>query len=281
MLYNMEEMFIHLEPVQRLMPVRIRISNAGYLPRKMNWVRQRFDTLNFSFILKGGGQLIVEDRVLPVKAPCVLLQWPGVHYEYGPEQQGWWEEFFIICPPEQSKIMTKWGVSSSRMPLWPILNSRNVRTCVDEMLDCMRQGQDVATADRMDRICERMILESRLGALKKVTDPIDEKIERIRDRALEHLGVRADFNELARKEGISPISFRRHWARRFGTPPAKYLMDHRMQEACRLLVETTHTIGEIADQLGFEDALYFSRRFSRDFGMPATIYRRRFARTVS
>jgi len=276
----MEEMFIHLEPVQRLMPVSIRISNAGYLPRKTNWIRQRFDTCNISFILKGGGQLIVDDRVLPVKAPCVMLQRPGVDYEYGPEQQGWWEELFIICPPEHTKLMTRWGISASRIPLWPILNSRKVRTCVDEMLDCMRKDHDVATADRMDRICERMILESRLGALQKVTDPMDEKIERIRDRAVEHLGLRVDFKELARKEGISPISFRRHWARRFGTPPAKYLMEHRMQEACRLLVETTLTIGEIADQLAFEDALYFSRRFSRDFGMPATTYRRRFARTA-
>ena len=60
-------------------------------------------------------------------------------------------------------------------------------------------------------------------------------------------------------------------------PPARYVMNLRMREACRLLVETDKTVAEIADILSFEDPLYFSRRFSKMMGTPASDYRRRHA----
>jgi AraC-like DNA-binding protein len=46
-----------------------------------------------------------------------------------------------------------------------------------------------------------------------------------------------------------------------------------VREACRLLVETRKTVGEIAAELNFADPLYFSRRFKQLVGVPATEYR--------
>jgi AraC family transcriptional regulator of arabinose operon len=54
-------------------------------------------------------------------------------------------------------------------------------------------------------------------------------------------------------------------------------MELRIREACRMLVETDAAVGEIGNELGFEDPLYFSRKFSSMMGIPATEYRRRYA----
>ena len=48
----------------------------------------------------------------------------------------------------------------------------------------------------------------------------------------------------------------------------------RIGEACRLLVETHRTIGEIAATTGFTDTLYFYRRFRIETGVTAGEYRR-------
>ena len=42
----------------------------------------------------------------------------------------------------------------------------------------------------------------------------------------------------------------------------------RLQEACRLLIETDGSISEVANACGFEDEFYFSRCFRREFGTP-------------
>ncbi len=48
----------------------------------------------------------------------------------------------------------------------------------------------------------------------------------------------------------------------------------RMEEAARLLRETLLPVGEISEQLGFGDQLYFSRCFHRHQGVSPTVYRR-------
>ena len=52
------------------------------------------------------------------------------------------------------------------------------------------------------------------------------------------------------------------------------LKERRLQEARRLLVESDLSIGEIATRLGFEDPLYFSRRFHQYACSTASEYRR-------
>jgi hypothetical protein len=46
------------------------------------------------------------------------------------------------------------------------------------------------------------------------------------------------------------------------------------QQVCRLLIETSASISEIAKACGFDDEFYFSRCFRRQFGSPPRTYRK-------
>lgn len=59
-----------------------------------------------------------------------------------------------------------------------------------------------------------------------------------------------------------------------GTTMQRYHNSLRMNEAARLLRSTLSPIGEIAQNLGFSDMLYFSRCFHSFFGVSPTEYRR-------
>jgi len=52
-----------------------------------------------------------------------------------------------------------------------------------------------------------------------------------------------------------------------------YVSDRRMQESCRLLVETNLKISEIMERVGYVDATSFSRKFIRSFGVSASQFR--------
>lgn len=63
--------------------------------------------------------------------------------------------------------------------------------------------------------------------------------------------------------------------RETGTTMQKFHNSLRMNEAARLLRSTLSPVGEIAEQVGFGDMLYFSRCFRSFFGVSPTEYRRK------
>jgi len=96
----------------------------------------------------------------------------------------------------------------------------------------------------------------------------EEKIrENLRDNAL-------SVTEMAAYAGMSSTNFRRLFRKMFGMSPGKYLQALRMKDAARLLLESEATIDRIALSVGFSDGNYFSRAFTRVFGMPPSSYRR-------
>lgn len=59
-----------------------------------------------------------------------------------------------------------------------------------------------------------------------------------------------------------------------GMTYSEYLILCRVKQASRLLVETNLSIGEIAHQSGYQDARYFSKRFSKQVGLKPSEYRK-------
>ena len=57
-------------------------------------------------------------------------------------------------------------------------------------------------------------------------------------------------------------------------PPSKYVTHLRLQQACRLLTGSDMLVGQIARAVGYDDELYFSRRFREVTGVSPTQFRR-------
>ena len=83
------------------------------------------------------------------------------------------------------------------------------------------------------------------------------------DDVANHVGLNASYFSSVFKKGLS-ISF------------SQYLMQLRIEEACRLLRQTDRTLVEIALSLGFENQSYFSKSFKKHKGMSPNQYRREY-----
>ncbi|MCB1445494.1 MAG: helix-turn-helix domain-containing protein [Rhizobiaceae bacterium] len=64
----------------------------------------------------------------------------------------------------------------------------------------------------------------------------------------------------------------------FGVSPKEFIGDRRMLEAKRLLLFTVRPVEDVAYELGFRDAAYFSRFFKERIGEPPGVWRGRQAR---
>ena len=268
---NMDFSTKHWAPFRRKYPALFPLVSSDYLPAKAEWVRARFATCNFSMILRGEGRFERAGEIWPVQAPCVITQWPGEAVAYGPAG-GTWAEWYLVYDRSQLKRFRERGLVDMSKPVWPVADPASLRVHLAEFSVLARSPDPAWVADRADRIAERAILDTWLspGA------PSDEgpEIRAVAARLREGLSANWDFEKLAAQHGFSTTTFRRRWVESIGTPPARYLQQLRVAEACRLLVETPLQIKAVAQATGFEDEFYFSRRFRIEVGQSPRDYRK-------
>lgn len=82
--------------------------------------------------------------------------------------------------------------------------------------------------------------------------------------------------ELAARCGLSKYHFIHLFRMCMGMTPYSYLIRIRMERAETLLQTGDMTVQEVAFVCGYNDPLYFSRAFSRHFGVSPTDYKQRF-----
>lgn len=269
----MDDFVSHVDPLKRLHPLVPSLMTVGYMPYKHVETRYRFETINFSFVLSGEGSYGFDDiSKVRIKGPAVITQFPGAMMDYGPDPGQTWEELYLIYSAHHMDQFVRSGYYDTDRRHWPITNSLRVRELAGEILDLVQKTDDPGIPDRLDRAADRMIMESLISPRVRL-DEREEMVISIRETVVSSLEAHHDFDELARRHGMNPSTFRRMWNRVIGVPPRRFIIGLRIQRARQLLVQTMLPIGIIAEKVGFADPLYFSRQFRQWTGMSARHYR--------
>ena len=82
-------------------------------------------------------------------------------------------------------------------------------------------------------------------------------------------------DELSSIMKISTMYFSNYFKRVFHISPKQYVLNKRLAESQRLLLEGSMSIKEIAYEVGFENENYFSEFFSQKVGISALKFRKR------
>lgn len=86
-------------------------------------------------------------------------------------------------------------------------------------------------------------------------------------------------NSISAHFGCTPEHFIRTFAKAMGLTPYQYLLNMRMYEARRLLLEN-HSVQETALAVGYENPRAFSHAFQKRYGVPPGEFRRSFSPLV-
>lgn len=113
--------------------------------------------------------------------------------------------------------------------------------------------------------------DEQTGWLAGTRDPIVGKSLAILHRRPAHPWTIA---ELAREVGLSRSALVDRFSRYLSEPPMAYLARWRLQLAARALGSTSHSVAEIAAEVGYESQAAFNRAFKREFGLPPARFRK-------
>jgi len=104
-------------------------------------------------------------------------------------------------------------------------------------------------------------------------NPSDKIIQRAMNYIDSHLGDKITESQIANLCSMSPYRFSRLFKETCSCTFQEYLVQHRVDEAVRLLANPKTSITDIAYTVGFNDASYFTRAFKRYIGVSPSDYR--------
>lgn len=103
---------------------------------------------------------------------------------------------------------------------------------------------------------------------------LDSRVRRAMDYLAQNPRRAFDLGELALHSGLSVSRLAHLFKRETGTTPQRYQERLRLRQARQLLRLTNLGIAEIAAELGYQDAFYFTNRFRKAEGVSPSEYRR-------
>jgi AraC family transcriptional regulator of arabinose operon len=116
-------------------------------------------------------------------------------------------------------------------------------------------------------LVEQMLLQLWEEAALPEVSPTEERIRNV-IRAIQNApGEEWPVDEQARQTGLSRSQYTRRFTQMTGLPPAQFVVRARLDRATQLLRETTMTVSEIAEVLGYRDVYFFSRQFKQHRGV--------------
>ncbi|WP_308369204.1 MULTISPECIES: helix-turn-helix domain-containing protein [unclassified Streptomyces] len=109
------------------------------------------------------------------------------------------------------------------------------------------------------------------------TDRDADALAEVRTFALAHLDEPLTVSALAARAGMSPRSFARHFAAATGATPLRWLLDHRIATAQKLLERTDLPMPEVARRSGFGSEVTMRQHFTSRLAISPRAYRTSFA----
>ena len=80
-------------------------------------------------------------------------------------------------------------------------------------------------------------------------------------------------NDIVEYIGFTRSYFTSVFRKQTGISPQEYLLQCRFKNGCRLLKETDYPIQKIAQLVGYEDPLAFSKAFKKYYKISPTVFR--------
>lgn len=114
-----------------------------------------------------------------------------------------------------------------------------------------------------------------LEELRFVAQTSDTPWDRLTFWAKGHLSENMTVEKLARQAGFSISHFRTLFEAQTGQPPGRFLLELRMKEARRLLLESPFNLKEISTMIGYGDQVAFHRAFATYNGITPAQFRKR------
>jgi transcriptional regulator GlxA family with amidase domain len=235
---------------------------AGRFSNEIEWLKRCHAGGAIVATACSGAMLLAEAGLLDGWEATTHWAWCDVLQQRYPAVKVRAQRALVVSGEGQRLVMAGGGTSWLDLTLYLIARTAGVETAMQvarvNLIDWHQIGQQPF---------------ARLARTRQVEDAV---IARCQTWIAEHYHESAPVAAMVRLSGVAERSFKRRFQAATGMPPLEYVHTLRIEEAKQMLESGDQPIAAIADQVGYEDAGFFSRLFRRKVNLTPAQYRRRF-----
>jgi len=228
-----------------------------------------------TYTLAGQGRYRQPGLTLSANPGDLVLLGPDALHDYAAPAGGRWEFLWAHFHPRPAWFVW-WVLPEVGRGLFLVsLRTAAARTRAQQAFETLHADASVDEPLRrelaLNGLEEVLLLAARENAAaRRVIDP---RVREALDLIAGDLAAPHSVASLARAVSLSPSRLAHLFQTEVRGSVGHTILSLRMRQAARLLAFTTRGVGEIAGDIGFNSAFYFSRQFHRRFGMSPRAYR--------
>lgn len=245
-------------------------------PKLPTWrPRGRLD-YQLLYIAAGKAHFHFDGKEQIVTAGHMVLYRPkeSQKYEYYGEDQTevYWVHF---TGGNVKNILRSYGLTDDKRVFYcgSGLDYQNLfRTMINELQMCKENYEEVL--ETYLRLIFIMLKRYFANATKADNARVVEEIDKATMYFNEHYSEDISIDEYAQNNHVSVSWFIRNFKQCTGSTPMQYILSKRIYNAEILLHDSTYNVTEIAEIVGYDNPLYFSRIFKKVKGISPSEYRK-------
>jgi len=226
------------------------------------WLRDRYTQGTTLAAACSGAMLFAEAGLLDGQEATTHWAWCETLRERFPKVKVHGQRALAVSGEGQRLVMAGGGTSWLDLALYLIARTLGIKEAMQvariSLIDWHQVGQQPF---------------ARLARTRQVKDAL---IARCQAWIAEHYPEPSPVRNMVLLSGLAERTFKRRFQQATGMAPLEYVHALRLEEAKQMLEAGDQPIEEIAGEVGYEDAGYFSRLFRRKVGLTPAEYRRRF-----
>jgi len=225
------------------------------------------------YVIRGRGEYVCADGTVHALKPGSLFhRHPGVIHSTLLDPAGRWAECFLDMGPDLYRALTVLRVIHPEEAVSWLPPDTGLE---QEFYSFMRALENAPERELPHMGVE--IIQLCASVLQRVRaedkDPLWHMVEKSCRDFSRSVSERMDLREYCRVNGWGYESFRKAFVKRMGISPGRYIIQRRMDEACRMLRSGKQSVKETADALGYRSPYEFSAQFRRVTGWSPGRYR--------
>ena len=221
------------------------------------------------WIVKGRGQIVIQERTTTVAAGDLICFRPGVLHSLAALDEPYMEFYGVhFTPPPETDDLPIPNVMHLEAPY-------RIEALFRELYEAHSQ-KTYFYQWRQNVVLEQILCELMETAEQKKAPAEAMRIRRVLAYIHEEPCRAFSLEELLRQAGVQKTVFLQSFRRVTGMTPKRYVLALRMAYARELLLETDLSVAAIAEKCGFDDAFYFSRCFRQHFAASPRQYKKEY-----
>lgn len=277
----MDEIFKNSYIVSEKDLVSLSVYNVGYQKCEplYTWGPGVRDHYLIHYIISGKGYFKVNGMTYSLCAGDCFLVYPSQEILYYADQKNPWEYCWIgFFGSDAPSILRATAFSPESPVIFSCPFGKEIQNRFLHIYS-IRGNAFKNAVEMTGNLYTALALFMKDDRKTKKQDTYENYVRKSIEYISSHYSYTISVEEIAAYAGISRSHLFRAFQNCLGQSPKEFLSMFRIKQACLLLKTSDLSITSIANSVGFDNSLYFSKAFHKAKGMSPTEYQKKYAKS--